>query len=67
MLQSLFGLGGKVALVTGGGAGIGRAVSEALVEAGAARVYIASRKAAALEQAAAISRRRAAARPWRSS
>ncbi len=41
--QSLFGLNGKKALVTGGATGIGRMVATALVEAGA-HVMIASRK-----------------------
>ncbi|HWB80216.1 MAG TPA: SDR family oxidoreductase [Nannocystaceae bacterium] len=45
-------LSGKVALVTGGGRGIGRAITERLVEAGA-DVAIASRKLDVLEAAAA--------------
>jgi len=45
-LDDLFGLTGKTALVTGGATGIGRMISEALVEAGA-RVLIASRKSQA--------------------
>lgn len=44
--DTLFGLPGKVALVTGGATGIGRMAAEALVRAGA-RVLIASRKGAA--------------------
>ncbi|RLQ22524.1 SDR family oxidoreductase [Seongchinamella sediminis] len=43
-LDSLFSLAGKTALVTGGAKGIGRMISEGLLQAGA-RVYISSRSA----------------------
>ena len=51
-LEHLFGLDGKVALVTGGASGIGRMCAESLVRAGA-RVLIASRKAEACAATAA--------------
>ena len=41
-LQALFDISGKVVLVTGGGGGIGRMITEGFVSGGA-RVYIASR------------------------
>lgn len=50
-LNSLFGVTGKVALVTGGGTGIGRMVAEALAMGGA-RVMICSRKLHVVEAAA---------------
>ena len=50
--EELFGLSGKVALVTGGASGIGRMAAEALVRAGA-RVLIASRKGDACAAVAA--------------
>ena len=50
-IQTLFGLEGKTALVTGGATGIGRMAAEALVRAGA-RVLIASRKGEAFEAVA---------------
>ena len=51
-IQNLFGLEGKVALVTGGATGIGRMAAEGLVRAGAT-VLLASRKGEACEAVAA--------------
>lgn len=51
-LNSLFSVQGKTALVTGGGTGIGRMITQALAMGGA-RVLICSRKLHAVEQAAA--------------
>ncbi|KAF8603416.1 putative NADPH-dependent beta-ketoacyl reductase [Ceratobasidium sp. AG-I] len=49
-VSSLFDVKGKVALVSGGGSGIGYMIASALVQNGA-KVYIASRKEAQLRQA----------------
>jgi len=49
--QSLFNVKGKVALVTGGGSGLGTMMASALVQNGA-KVYIASRKEKQLKEVA---------------
>jgi NAD(P)-dependent dehydrogenase (short-subunit alcohol dehydrogenase family) len=51
--MDLFDLGGKTAVVTGGTRGIGLMIARGLLEAGAGRVYISSRKAAGLSEAEA--------------
>lgn len=51
-IETLFGLSGKTALITGGATGIGRMAAEAMVRAGA-QVLIASRKGDACEAIAA--------------
>ncbi|GAA6013697.1 hypothetical protein JCM11491_005062 [Sporobolomyces phaffii] len=51
-MSDLFSVKGKVVVVTGGGKGIGRMISEGFVKAGAKRVYIASRDAKSLQAAA---------------
>ncbi|MGI5169387.1 SDR family oxidoreductase [Spirillospora sp. CA-253888] len=52
-MMDLFSLAGKNALVTGGTRGIGLMIARGLLQAGAARVVISSRKPEACEKAAA--------------
>ncbi|KAK3398923.1 hypothetical protein B0T20DRAFT_184811 [Sordaria brevicollis] len=48
---SLFSVKGKVAVVTGGSRGLGLSAASALLQAGASKVFISSRKASACEDA----------------
>ena len=52
-LNELFGLDGKVALVTGGSRGIGKMIVEGLLEAGCERIYIIARKKEQVDETAA--------------
>jgi len=62
-IQSLFDLGGRTALVTGGSRGLGLQIAEALGEAGA-RVVLSARKAGELEAAVEALRVRGVQADW---
>jgi len=52
MLKTLFSMDGKICVITGGSRGLGFYMAHGFLEAGAARVYITARKAAACIEAA---------------
>ncbi len=52
-LNDMFGLNGRITLVTGGSRGIGKMIVEGYLAAGCARVYISARKTAQIEEAVA--------------
>ena len=52
MINTLFTMEDKICVVTGGSRGLGYYMAQGFLEAGAARVYITARKAAACIEAA---------------